>query len=333
MADIKVSIIVPVYNVEAYLPKCLETLTKQTLQNIQIIVVNDGSPDSSQKIIDAYAEKDSRIVPVIKENGGLSDARNYGMRYATGKYIGFVDSDDYVELTMYEKLWQKAEETGADMVECDLFHNYLDKQDSEAGERSEDPGYLLMMGRSVVWNKIYRRDWLEGTGVQFLKGLMYEDVGYYSMLIPYLKKISYVPEPLIHYVQRGSSQNYNATLRTMDILKILEAVIQYYQDHGFYNRYHDELEFLTARILLCSSLSRMARISDSHKRKYALDTSWKMLNTWFPKWHSNRYLQSIRNPKTMFMRSLNNTTWRFVCWAMPAAAAVKSTVYKTVNKK
>lgn len=110
--SIKVSVIVPVYNVEAYLERCLDSLVKQTLEEIEIIVVNDGTKDNSQAIIDRYAAAyPQKVISLIKENGGLSDARNYGIPYAHGEYIGFVDSDDYLNVTMYQKLYDRAAET------------------------------------------------------------------------------------------------------------------------------------------------------------------------------------------------------------------------------
>ena len=110
--SIKVSVIVPVYNVEAYLERCLDSLVKQTLEEMEIIVVNDGTKDNSQAIIDRYAAAyPQKVISLIKENGGLSDARNYGIPYAHGEYIGFVDSDDYLNVTMYQKLYDRAAET------------------------------------------------------------------------------------------------------------------------------------------------------------------------------------------------------------------------------
>ena len=111
--SIKVSVIVPVYNVEAYLERCLDSLVKQTLEEMEIIVVNDGTKDNSQAIIDRYAAAyPQKVISLIKENGGLSDARNYGIPYAHGEYIGFVDSDDYVDADMYERLYGAIEKTG-----------------------------------------------------------------------------------------------------------------------------------------------------------------------------------------------------------------------------
>ena len=124
----KVSVIVPVYNVEEYLERCLDSLVNQTLKDIEIIIVNDGSTDGSKEIIQKYLNKYKNIVYLEKENGGLSSARNYGIPYAKGEYIGFVDSDDYVELTMYEKMYNKAIEEKSDMVECDFIWEYPNKK-------------------------------------------------------------------------------------------------------------------------------------------------------------------------------------------------------------
>ena len=113
----KVSIIVPVYNVSAFLPRCLDSLVNQTLKDIEIIVVNDGSTDESQAIIDTYSANYPHIIKAFKkQNGGLSDARNFGIKRATGDFLGFVDSDDFVDITMFEKLYHKAYETDSDIA-------------------------------------------------------------------------------------------------------------------------------------------------------------------------------------------------------------------------
>src|SRR5699024_703006 len=165
-------------------------------------VVNDGSTDHSQNVIDKYAKKDSRIIPLIKPNGGLSDARNFGMKHASGKYIGFVDGDDYVEPDMYEKMYKKAEKQNSDVVECNLFHNCPDKFDVEIGKRIYDKHEMIRVGRSVVWNKIYKKEWLDGCNVWFHVGAVHEDVEFYVKLVPFIRKISYIREAGIHYVFR-----------------------------------------------------------------------------------------------------------------------------------
>ena len=321
---IKVSIIVPIYNVEKYLPKCLESLTKQTLKEIEILAVNDGSTDNSLSVLEEFASKDSRIVILNKPNGGLSDARNYAFPYIKGEYVGFIDSDDYVDTDMYEKMYQKAIETSSDIVECNLHHTYDNFEDTEIGEHITDKHELIMNGRSVVWNKIYRSSWLLESGVKFPKGLIYEDVNFYVKLMPFLNKISYVDDPFVHYVQRSTSINNHQTLKTMQIFDILDDIYSFYKEKGFLREYHDALEFLYTRILLCSSFGRMARIPNRHDRSLALSNNWNKLVKTFPNWKNGRYLKAYNGKNSRFMKSMNSTTYKIASALLPTYYKMKS---------
>ncbi len=315
---IKVSVIVPVYNVEAYLSKCLDTLVKQTLQDMEIIVVNDGTKDNSQAVIDSFVSKYPNVTGLTKENGGLSDARNYGMQFAKGEYIGFVDSDDYVNYDMYEILYHKAKEKNYDIVECNLHHVYEDGSvDTEIADQLTDPKEMLMMGRSVVWNKIYRRKWLEDSGVVFPKGYIYEDVEFFSKLVPHIRSYAYVEEACIYYVQRGNSINNKQTMKTLQIIDVLEHIRMYYQDIHVYEEYREALEFLYARILLCSSFARMCRIPDGRQRRKALKSNWRALNEHFPDWHDNPYLQKQNTRNSKFMKSMNRFSYSLCSGLLP----------------
>ncbi len=321
---IKVSVIVPVYNVEKYLANCLDTLVNQTLTDIEIIVVNDGATDSSSEIIKEYAAKYSNIIALDKQNGGLSDARNYGLSFAKGEYIGYVDSDDYVDYDMYELLYKKAKEGDYDVVECDLHHVFPDGSiDTEVGERITDKKEMLMMGRSVVWNKIYKRDWLLQTEVIFPKGCIYEDVEFFCKLVPSIRSYAYVDSASIYYVQRGDSINNKQSLKTLDIVKILTHISDYYREKGYYDEYHDALEFLYTRILLCSSFSRMCRIPDKKDRKKALTKNFELLNEAFPKWKKNKYLKKQKSKNGLFMRSVNALTYKMYSKIFPMMYRVK----------
>ena len=314
---IKVSVIVPVYNVEKYLGKCLDTLLSQTLSEIEIIIVNDGATDSSQKIIDEYVARSDKIKAFQKKNGGLSDARNYGLQYATGEYIGYVDSDDYVEPEMFELMYSKAKERNSDIVECNLRHTYQNSEDVEIGKKLADKHEMIMFGRSVVWNKIYNREWLLSTHVTFHKGVIYEDVEFFLELVPYIRTYDYVEEALIHYVQRISSINNLSSKKTMDIIQILDAILHYYKDNGFYEEYKESLEFLFTRILLCSSFSRMCRIANQKERRQALEANWKMLVHSYPEWKKNKILGRTLNRNALFMRSVNTITYRIYSGIFP----------------
>lgn len=317
ISDIKISIIVPIYNVEKYLSRCLDSLTGQTLKEIEILAVDDGSTDSSAAILSEYAAKDSRIKILTKQNGGLSDARNFAFPYIQGEYVGFIDSDDYVDLEMYEVMYNKAIKTSSDIVECNLHHTWEDHEDTEIGKEIINPKEMIMNGRSVVWNKIYKTSWLLNTGVVFPKGLIYEDVNFYCKIVPFLGKISYVEEPFVHYVQRSSSINNYQTLKTMQIFDILDDIYSFYEEKGFLDEYKDALEFLYTRILLCSSFSRMCRIRDKKDRNTALSANWSKLVTTFPNWKKGNYLSAYEGKNASFMKAMSPFTYKIASLILP----------------
>ena len=202
----KVSVIVPVYNVEKYLERCLESLVRQTLEEIEIIVVNDSTLDDSQRIIDYYqALYPAKVKGLIKPNGGLSDARNYGMQQMSGDYFGFVDGDDYVEETMFEKLYEAAVANDAEVTTCDFYWAYPDELRRQIDGPYRSSKEMLVEMMPTVWNKLYKRSWFESLDIAFPVGLRYEDSSFSIRLAPFIKKLAYVSEPLIYYVQRQDS--------------------------------------------------------------------------------------------------------------------------------
>ena len=180
---VKVSIIVPVFNVEQFLGKCLDSLVNQTLKDIEIICVNDGSTDNSLEILNNYAKQDLRIKIINKKNSGLSTARNTGMKIAQGKYIGFVDSDDWVDLDFYEKLYNSAIKNNADIAVSEIYEVHWNRkfykqkfEKEKCIENIEEKFYTLNIPEySYVWNKIYKRTKIEKYNFQFIPNLYYED--------------------------------------------------------------------------------------------------------------------------------------------------------------
>lgn len=310
----KVSVIVPVYNVEKYLIKSLDSLVNQTLEDIEIIVVNDGSTDNSKKIIEIYKEKyKNKIKYLEKTNGGLSDARNFGIPHATGEYIAFLDSDDYVELDTYEKMYNKAKEENADMVECDFIWEYPNKTKIDTGIIYTNKKEMLTYARVVAWNKLIKRDLLEKYKIEFPKGLRYEDVEFFYKMVPYYNKVFFVKEPLIHYIQRESSISKVQNERTKEIFEVLDNVIKYYKNKNLYNEYKDELEYTYTRLLLCSSLFRMVKIKDKKVKKELLNTTWTNLNKKFPNWKKNKILKENKSMKNLYMKTINKITYKIYC--------------------
>lgn len=310
----EVSVIVPVYNVEKYIEKCLNSLVNQTLKNIEIIIVNDGTKDNSEEIIKKIMEKyPQKIVYLKKENGGLSDARNYGIPYAKGEYIAFLDSDDYVEKDIYKEMYELAKKENSDMVECDFLWEYPDKTREDIGQVYNGKKEMLEKVRVVAWNKLIRRSILEKTQIQFPKELRYEDVEFTYKLIPYLNKVSFIKKPYIHYIQRENSISNSQNERTKEIFTVLDNVIDYYKENDFYDEYKDELEYVYARYLLCSSLLRMVKIQDKETRKNMHKITWENLNTKFPNWKNNKILKRNKTLKDRYMRSVNKFTYKIYC--------------------
>lgn len=309
----KVSVIVPVYNVEKYIEECLNSLVNQTLEEIEIIIVNDGTKDDSMKIVKKFQERyPKKIVCLEKDNGGLSDARNYGISYAKGEYIAFLDSDDYVERNMYKDMYELAKKEESDMVECDFYWKYPNKTKIDTGAIYHDKKEMLEKVRVIAWNKLIKRKILEKTKIEFPKGYRYEDVEFTYKLIPHLKKVSFLKRPYIYYVQREDSISNLQNEKTKEIFDVLDHVINYYKEKNIYDEYKEQLEYIYTRYLLCSSLIRIVKINDKETRKRLLKMTWTNLNTKFPNWKKNNLLKK-KNKKNFYMRTLNKFTYKIYC--------------------
>ena len=310
----KVSVIVPVYNVETYIEKCLDSLVNQTLKDIEIIIVNDGSKDGSSEIIKKYYDKFPEKIKVIeKENGGLSDARNYGMRYANGDYIAFLDSDDYVDKFLYEKLYNTAIKEHSDMVECDFYWTYPSSKKVDTRAEYIDKKDMIANARVVAWNKLYKREVLKESGVEFSKGLRYEDIDFFYKMIPKLNKVSLIREPLIYYVQREDSISKVQTEKTRDIFIILDNVLEYYKNNNLFDEFYVELEYMYVRFLLCSSLLRITKIPNKVIRKKLEHETIENVYDKFPNWKNNMILKKKKTAKNFYMRTINKKTFNVYC--------------------
>ncbi len=237
----KVSVIVPVYNVEKYLRKCLDSLVRQTFVDMEIIIVNDGSTDGSQKIIEEFQEKyPLKIKSFLKENGGLSDARNFGLERASAEFIGFVDSDDWVTENMFEEMYSLAQKNGAEMVICNL--QKVDEDGKILQKLPQIPHMpekiILKENHSVfsdlsyfACNKIFRVDLLEGK--RFRKGIHFEDIDLIPQLLLKCKTIAQTQSFHYQYLERADSITKTHTAKGLDILNAVEKVSKVYKESAF----------------------------------------------------------------------------------------------------
>lgn len=248
MSNPKVSISVPVYNADKYLRQCLDSLCSQTLLDIEIVVVNDGSTDGSENIIREYAAQDSRIILICKENGGSASARQAALDASTGLYICSCDADDWVEPDMYERLYQKAIETDADIIMCDYYSEYNNGKTHETCYGKTVPanneqiinGALNGSFPCSVWSKMFKRDIFDKYNLSWEQGInMGEDFLMTLKIFKFPVSISYFQKCLYHYrrmpgessyTNRVTLKSYNEMLRIQDWIE--NNYSQTYYDKG-----------------------------------------------------------------------------------------------------
>lgn len=245
-----ISVIVPVYNVEKYLKKCIKSIMSQSYTNLEIILINDGSTDNSGKICDELKEQDKRIKVIHKSNGGLSDARNAGLKIANGKYIGFVDSDDYIAEDMFETLYNINKKYNSDISIVSFYEIYKDKvigvRDSKKLQELTkiDAMKELLIDtniQSYAWNKLFRRELFEG--LEFPTNKNFEDIATTLLLFEKANKVVLLEEPKYYYVRRDDSivgvRNYKTYKDYLDVIydkyKYLDGK---YEELDLYNAYN-----------------------------------------------------------------------------------------------
>ncbi len=229
MGNAKISVIVPVYNVESYIGKCLDSIINQTYKNLEIILVDDGSTDNSPEICDKYAAGDERIIVIHKENDGVSSARNEGIRIATGDFIGFVDGDDFIESDMYETLVSMITSDDIDIATSGYCMEYPDGKVVFMKNEDEVPAcpmdtkdflrYVFIRDKyrnvaGYIVTKLFRASVIKENDILFDENMvMTEDILFFSQILMLSKKIVYTEKHLYHYFQRETSAYHNFKLR------------------------------------------------------------------------------------------------------------------------
>lgn len=280
----KVSVIVPVYNVEKYIKKCLDSLVNQTLDGVEIIVVNDGSPDNSQKIIDEYTKKYKNVKSYIKENGGLSDARNYGIKKATGEYISFVDSDDYIRNDMLEIMYNYAIKEDLDVVVCDSINVYDNGSEiliKSNNNYSDNDVRNYIISPPMACTRLFKKTIFDK--IQFKKNIYYEDLEMTPKVVNITDKIGFVSEGLYYYVQRdGSIMKQNVfnkkLLNIFDVLKSNKDLLE--------DKFPEEIEYMYITHLLRTASLRFLNYDNGKEYIYKIHN---IMKEYFPKWKNNVY--------------------------------------------
>lgn len=310
MNKCKLSIIVPVYGVEKYIDKCLDNLVKQSLKEIEIIVVNDGTKDNSQKIIDKYVKKyPDKIKSYIKENGGQGSARNYGLKKTTGEYIGYVDSDDFVEKDMYKKLYNKAKENNYDIVVCGNYNvseDYQNKNIDAFINNYNTDLENIFFGKMAVWNKIYKRDILIKNKLEFKEKVWYEDLAFTLKAIMNSNTFAFIDEPLYDYlIREGSTMNNSNVQRNLEILDAFNDILSYIQ-HNKKEEYFNKIEFLAIDHIYISAIVRVLKAdSDKNIKKETIEKLINYMNKNFPNYKSNKYINTLSKNRKIIYKLIN----------------------------
>lgn len=317
----KISVVVPVYKVEGYLDTCVNSIVNQTFDDLEIILVDDGSPDRCGEICDEYAKKDSRIKVIHKANGGLSDARNVGFEASSGEYISFVDSDDYIQPTMIQKLYEACENNDLKMAGCDFYYIFENSDTEISGStgltevitaeefflRVIDTQKFLEM---TAWNKLYHRT-LFDNGVRYPKGKLFEDQGTTYRFVFQNEKIVHVSEPLYAYRKQRAgaitSQNYSS--RENDRIEMTSQMANYVKN----NHPSIATEVITYKVINCNLgiLNTMIKAGAKDKKMISL-----------------LKMDTMENMKYVFKSKVS-----FVKKAQIVASVISFDLYKLLFKK
>ena len=288
----KVSIIVPVYNTSKYLNGCIKSLLHQTLEDIEIILINDGSTDESESIIKKY--KDKRIKYISKKNEGIGKTRNLGIDTATGEYLSFIDSDDYVEPNFCEVMYEKALKDKCDIVICDYYEDRFEGLKEirfptfKDASLKENPDILTLVNLGPC-NKIYKRSLFKDKENRFVESLKYEDAPLVVKLLLKAKKIGKVDECLAHYVIHENSETTTRDERIFDILKIMDIMVSDLKKYGYM---HDVMINIAVMVLTDYTIQQRY-INDSELRNKFINMAFSYLDDLDPNWKNCNYLKKF----------------------------------------
>ena len=307
----KISVIVPAYNAEKTIGKCLETLVNQTYDNMEIIVIDDGSKDGTLKILKDYQKKyPNKFIIISRENKGIGYTRNEGIKKATGKYLGFIDSDDYVELEMYEHLLEHMRKTKSDIVVCDYYQFDENKRiikkvtDFEPTTLLNSPN-LINEINTAPWNKLYKKEIFDD--IEYPENLKYEDLSTVLFALLKANKIAKLNEPLVDYYinMNGETQTYN--YKIFDIFDVLQMIIDNFpKEHKKINKEIFSLACIRINYYVASLL-------DYNDREMVLrfyEQSVTFMNKNFKNWRL-RFIKSSQNAKEFIIRIMRTNSWLY----------------------
>ncbi len=305
----KISLIVPIYNTEKYLNKCLDSLISQSLKDIEIILINDGSTDDSEKIINNYDDK--RIKYISRENKGVGKTRNEGIDLAKGEYLTFVDSDDYLDINFCKKMYEKAVKDNCDLVICDFFEDrgnlwgvkFKDFSDTNLKKNPE----LLNNINLGPCNKIYKNNLFKNKNNRFEENLKYEDAPFVVKMLISAKKIGKVNDYLTYYVVHDNSETTIRDKRIFDILKITDIIVTNLEKID-----HPKKSIINLAVMILTDYTIQQRYVKSITARHAfINMAFDYLNKLDKSWRKCEYLKKFSKLKKSI--KCNKTLTKIYC--------------------
>ena len=299
---VDISIVVPIYNAEKYLDKCINSMINQTKKELEFILVNDGSTDSSEKIIKNY--KDKRIKYFKNKNQGIGKTRNFGIEKATGKYLMFLDSDDYLDITACEKLYNKAEKEKLDLVVFDFYRVEKDGlkevliDDFKNASLKNNPELLLTINLGPC-NKLFKREIITDNNSKFIENLKYEDTTFVCETINNAKTIGKLNEFLHYYVIHNNSETTVRDERIFDIIKIVDIVRNYFKEKKYMKEVVDKL---TISILTNYTIQQRNQADKKIGMKF-IDEAFAYIKKEVPDYKDNKYYEK----RTVLKRTIEKS--------------------------
>lgn len=240
----KVSILVPIYNVEKYLRECLNSLVNQTLKDIEIICINDGSTDASNSILEEFSKRDERIVVINKENTGYGNSMNLGLKQAKGEYIGIVESDDFCENNMFDELYLISKENNLEVIRSDYYCYWSKNNENRRSGRisktldnkitNAKSNLCLLKMQPAIWSGLYKKSFLEDNNILFLEsdGASYQDTGFFLKVMMCADKVMFTTKPYIHYRQDNINSSVKSKKKIFCICDEYDEVERYLKNRS-----------------------------------------------------------------------------------------------------
>ncbi len=286
----KISVIIPMHNVENYIKECLDSILKQTFQDFEVLVINDQSTDQSRNIVQSYIDDGCKKIKIFDVSfGGPSRSRNFGIAHARGEYLYFIDSDDFVKKNLFAYVLSEMEKKDAEIAVFDSYEYDNDEKKTilkgkkQAGTNNELDNWII--SPPAVWNKMFKKELFNRTGILFPEDLLYEDLATLPRLFLQAKKVIYLEKALHYYRQREGSIMNSINRKLFHMYPSLQVLLEFYRDHQAFEAHEEALSLVTALnvFFVIRTLAISSFIDKYQKQKEGI----KFLISYFPKWYKN----------------------------------------------